>query len=112
MQKHFETAMYGSKAARALLAAEQQHGPIVTVEKRNTVTYSFVGSEHVELMANATYMDGTTVLVPQYAGDTLPRMVEISKMHWDESVDTMFTDESGRDSTGAILTQEDASALV
>lgn len=108
MSKHFETAMFGSKAARKLLEMALEHGPALRVEARPTVTYSFIGSEHAEDVLHLVYADGHAERVPAYAGDTLARVMRISQLSWDESVDEMFTDESLRDSTGAILEMETA----
>lgn len=108
MKKHFETAQFGSKAARNLLILAMEHGPALRVESRPTVTYSFVGSEHVEDVLHLVFEDGHAERIPAYAGDSLDRIERISKLSWDESVDEMFTDESLRDSTGAILEMETA----
>jgi hypothetical protein len=102
--KHFETATLGANAARDLFAFGFKHGTPVRVEKRQE------GSAKDALFV--IFEDGHETEVPPYTGDTIPRMLAIANLSWNEDPDRQQTltpgyVESHRDSTGAVLGPED-----
>jgi hypothetical protein len=104
--KHFETATTGSRNARALLAFEEQHGPIIeVVEKIITVPHWWDGSLRAVPALFALFTDGNRIEVPAYAGDTPDRIRAIAALEWVEEVD--WPASQARRDAGIPLPEED-----